>query len=156
MRAGSRRQRGFTYLWLLAALAVLGVAMAAVGPLWATAAQRERESELIRVGVAYAQAIEHYRALTPAGMPALPHDVSELLLDPRFPFTVRHLRAAYTDPMQPGQPLEPVRDAAGGLRGVRSTSTLAPLRQVAWSDGRHTIAPAPQIRDWQFLADLTP
>lgn len=156
MRAGSRAERGFTYLWLLAALAVLGVAMAAVGPLWAQSAQRDREADLIRVGMAYARAIEHFEALTPPGGQALPRNVDELLLDPRFPFPVRHLRTAYLDPMDPGQPMQPIFDTAGGLRGVRSGSALEPLRRVAWTDGRHTIEPAARYQDWQFLAQTSP
>lgn len=156
MRAGSRRARGFTYLWLLAALAVIGVAMAAVGPLWAQQAQREREDELIRVGIAYAKAIEHYRALTPPGAPTSPREVSELLLDPRFASPVRHLRAAYADPMDPGQPMQPILDTAGGLVGVRSGSALEPLRRIAWTDGRHTLEPASRYQDWQFIAQVSP
>jgi type II secretory pathway pseudopilin PulG len=157
MRAGSRRAaRGFTYLWLLAAMAVVGIAMAAVGPVWATQAQREREAELIRVGEAYARAIEHYRAMTPRGASPSPRSVDDLLADPRFAAPVRHLRSAYTDPLQPGRPLEPVLDATGGLAGVRSTSTLEPLLRVAWTDGTHTLAPAPRYCDWQFLAQISP
>ena len=71
MRAGSARmhagQAGFTYLWLLAAMAVLAIGMAIAGPMWARQAQRERESELLRVGAAYATAIEHY--YRPPGKP---------------------------------------------------------------------------------------
>lgn len=160
MRAGSRRParvaRGFTLIWLLAAVVVLGIGMATVGPLWARAAQREREAALIRVGSAYAKAIEHYVAMTPGRAKTLPRGVDDLLRDPRFEAPVRHLREAYDDPMNPGQPLEPVRAPGGELLGVRSASTLAPLRQAPWTDGTHSIAPAAQIRDWQFLAHLTP
>jgi type II secretory pathway pseudopilin PulG len=158
MRAGDgarRAQAGFTYLWLLAALAVLGIGMAAAGPLWAMQAQREREAELMHVGVACAQAIERYWRLSPPGARQLPRSVDDLLLDPRFPTPVRHLRTAYGDPMQPGQPLEWIRGPDGGLRGVASTSERQPLRQVPWTDGRHTLEPASRYRDWQFLADLT-
>ena len=143
-------------IWLLAAMAVLAIGMAAVGPLWARAAQREREAALIRVGVAYARAIEHYYALSPGRAKTLPRSVGDLLIDPRFEAPVHHLRDAYDDPMNPGSALEPVLSPGGDLLGVRSTSTLAPLRQASWSDGTHTLPPAAQIRDWQFLAHLSP
>jgi type II secretory pathway pseudopilin PulG len=157
MRPGDRpvagREGGFTLLWLLAAMAVIGAGMAVVGPLWAREAQRDREARLLRVGMAYAQAVEHYARISPAGVRQWPNSVDDLLLDPRFPTPVRHLRAAYTDPMQPGRPFELLRGPDGGLRGVASTSELAPLRQTAWTDGHHSLPPASRYRDWQFLAD---
>lgn len=156
MRAGRQPQAGFTLIWLLAAVAVLGVGMAAIGPLWATQAQREREAELLRVGTAYAQAIEHYYLLSPGGVKTMPSRVDDLLLDPRFATPVRHLRAAYPDPIDPSKALEPILGAGGQLLGVHSESDLAPLRRVEWTDGRHVIAPAQHYKDWQFLAKTTP
>ena len=162
MRAGSAGslagQAGFTYLWLLAAIAVLAIGMAVVGPMWARQIQREREAELVRVGVAYATAIERYYRMPSGGVRQWPRSVDDLLLDGRFATPVRHLRAAYTDPMQPGQALALVRGPSGEIRGVVSTSTEMPLRQTAWSDGHHTLpaaTPSTRYRDWQFLADLS-
>jgi len=156
MQAGRHRQAGFTYLWLLAALAVLGLFLAVVGPMWATQAQREREAELLRVGTAYAQAIERYYAMSPNGVKTLPTRIDDLLLDPRFPTPVRHLRAAYLDPIDPSHEMEPILGAGGQWMGVHSASDLEPLRRVEWTDGRHVIAPATHYRDWQFLAQTTP
>ena len=162
MRAGSPRahavQAGFTYLWLLVMLAVLAIGMAIVGPMWARQAQREREAELLHVGAAYATAIEHYYRMPAGGARQLPRSVQDLLLDPRFPTPVRHLRSAYTDPLQPGVALELVRGPSGEIRGVASSSTDSPIRQTGWSDGRHALpaaTPATRYRDWQFLADLS-
>jgi type II secretory pathway pseudopilin PulG len=152
MRAGRRLQSGFTFIWLLAALAVLGLFLGVVGPMWATQAQREREAELLRVGTAYAEAIERYYAMSPGGAKALPTRVEDLLLDPRFPTPVRHLRAAYADPIDPSRPMEPILGTGGQWLGVRSTSDLEPLRRVEWTDGRRVLAPAAHYRDWQFLA----
>ena len=162
MRAGERlrrhAQRGFTYLWLLAAVAVLAIGMAVAGPMWALQAQRAREAQLIRVGAAYATAIERYYRASSGGVRQLPRSVDDLLLDGRFPTPVRHLREAYTDPLQPGVPLELLRSPSGGIRGIASTSPEAPVRQTAWSDGHHTLpaaTPSTRYRDWQFLAHIT-
>jgi type II secretory pathway pseudopilin PulG len=162
MRVGeprsSRRQAGFTYLWLLAAVAVLAIGMAIVGPMWAEQVQRQREAELLRVGAAYAQAIEHYYRMQPSGVRQLPHSIDDLLLDPRFPTPVRHLRDAYTDPMLPGQPMALVLGPAGELRGVASNSDVTPLMQAPWTDGHHALpaaTPATRYRDWQFLANTS-
>ncbi len=162
MRAGRRplcrHQAGFTYLWLLTAIAVLAVGMSLVGPMWADRVQREREAELLRVGTAYARAIEHYYRMQPDGARRLPRGVDDLLLDNRFPLVVRHLREAYTDPLLPGQPLALVRGPAGELRGVSSNSDATPLMRAPWSDGRYSLpaaTPATRVRDWQFLADIS-
>lgn len=162
MRAGSRpsraRRAGFTYLWLLAAIAVLAIGMSLVGPMWAEQVQRQREAELLRVGAAYAQAIEHYYRMRPPGARQLPRSVDDLLLDPRFTEPVRHLREAYTDPLLPGQPMELVRGPAGELRGVTSGSDAAPMMQAPWTDGHFSLPAATsttRYRDWQFLADLS-
>ncbi len=162
MRTGSRPRRphqaGFTYVWLLAAIAVLAIGMSLVGPMWAERVQREREAEMLRVGVAYAHAIEHFYRMQPAGARQLPHSVDDLLRDPRFPGVVRHLREAYTDPLLPGQPLALVRGPAGELRGVSSTSDATPLMQAPWTDGHFSLpaaTPATRCRDWQFLADIS-
>ena len=162
MRAGKRpsrwRQAGFTYLWLLVAIAVLAIGMALVGPMWADQVQRQREAELLRVGTAYAQAIEHYYRMQPPSARRLPRSVDDLLLDPRFATPVRHLREAYTDPMLPGQPMALVRGPAGELRGVASNSDATPLMQAPWTDGHRTLPAATSgttYRDWQFLADTS-
>ncbi len=162
MRVGNARvnarQAGFTYLWLLAAMAVLAIGMAVAGPMWARQAQRDREAELLHVGAAYATAIEHYYRVSAGGTRQLPRSVDDLLLDRRFSTPVRHLRSAYTDPLQPGLALELVRAPSGEIRGVASSSLESPIRQTAWSDGRHTLpatTPSTRYRDWQFLADLS-
>jgi type II secretory pathway pseudopilin PulG len=162
MRAGSHRSRphqaGFTYLWLLAAIAVLAIGMSLIGPMWAERVQREREAELLRVGTAFARAIEHYYRMQPVGARQLPHSVDDLLLDRRFPVVVRHLREAYTDPMLPGQPISLVLGPAGDLRGVSSSSDATPLMQAPWSDGHYSLpaaTPTTRYRDWQFLADIS-
>ncbi len=162
MRRGKTRlgeaQTGFTYLWLLAGLAVLSIGMAAAGPLWAQQTQRDREAELLRVGRAYAVAIEHYYRSQPGGIHELPRSVDDLLQDGRFTTPTRHLRAAYSDPMQPGKPLTLLFSAAGGIRGVASDSADRPIRQSAPPDSRLTLPTnmlAEHYRDWQFLASLS-
>lgn len=94
-----RRQRGFTYLWLLFALALGGVALAAVGEQERTRQQREREADLRFRGEAIANALQHYAQNTPVGRLPLPQSLTELLEDKRGPVPVRHLRQLYSDPL---------------------------------------------------------
>lgn len=155
MRRGSCSKRanchGFTYVTVMALLAVLGVGLAALGPIWSMAAQRERERELLRVGAAYAQAIASYHRMSPGTPRQFPASVDDLIEDRRFVRSVRHLRTAYTDPMRPGVPLALVRGPDGALRGVRSTSGLAPLRKGSIALPPVSLAAAETYADWQFV-----
>ncbi len=92
------RAGGFTYLGILLAVAFLGIALAAVGTVWATAVQRDREAELLFVGKAYRDAIRSYY-LIGSGAARYPDDIQDLIEDHRFPDVRRHLRRIYADPM---------------------------------------------------------
>ena len=144
---------GFTYLWVLALLVVMSISLAVVGPLWSLSAQREREQELLHIGMLYVQAIEsYYRASPSGGIKKLPVSLDQLLMDNRFLGTVRHLRRLYADPMNPGQSFGIVLAPQGGIVGVYSRSASQPLLQTIWSDGRYVVAPAEHYFDWKFIA----
>jgi type II secretory pathway pseudopilin PulG len=153
MQPGKQRgqQRGFTYVWLLALVAVLGVGLAAAGPLWAEEAKREREAELLRVGQLYAQAIARYHRMSPGNVKRYPTQLDELLMDMRFVGTVRHLRTLYPDPVTRGQPWALVHAPDGGIQGVASQSTESPLRTTSVELGAVRLAAAQRYSDWQFI-----
>jgi hypothetical protein len=60
MSAGSKAQRGFTYMAFLLFVASLGRGLAAYGELASHAAQREKEAELLFRGEQYRDAIASY------------------------------------------------------------------------------------------------
>ncbi len=91
-------ETGFTYLGILIAMALFGVALAATGELWRTAAQREREQELLFVGNQFRNAFSTYYGFTPAGKPRYPRALEDLVEDNRFPVPRRHLRRVYAIP----------------------------------------------------------
>ena len=159
MRPGDRRpgaQAGFTYIALLALLALVGIALATIGTRWADRIQREREQQLLRVGQLYAQALLAYHRGSPGSDKTWPKDIDELLQDPRMLGTVRYLRAPYTDPMVPGQPLALIRAADNTIRGVYSTSTATPFMQQPVDLGVVVLAPAQHYADWQFIPKVDP
>jgi type II secretory pathway pseudopilin PulG len=157
MRAGSRgAQRGFTYVALLAVVALLALAAGEVARRWSDQIQREREQQLLRVGRLYASAIASYHRGSPGSSKTWPRHVEDLLLDPRMLSTVRYLRAPYGDPMQPGTALGLIRDADGTIRGVYSTSTATPFADGAIDLGVTRLAPARQYADWQFVPKVDP
>jgi type II secretory pathway pseudopilin PulG len=142
-------QRGFTYVGLLLAVALAGVALAAAGTLWSTAAQRDRELELLFVGDQYRRAIGSYYEGTP-GAKRYPQRLEDLLEDKRLAVTRRHLRQVYADPMT-GQPdWELVRLPDGAIVGVRSRSDAQPMKVANFAPRDESFADAASYRDWVF------
>jgi len=152
MPSPPRRQGGFTFLWLLFLIAGLGVGMAAVGTLWHTAAQREKEKQLLFVGNEYRRAIESFLKIPlPAGQQArLPQSLDELLLDPRFQHTVRHLRRLYTDPITGNNEWGLLKDAKGGIGGVFSLSELTPFKKQNFPSAYEDFVDKSEYRQWVF------
>ena len=150
MRAG--RSRGFTYVWMLAAIAVLSAGLAVIGPSWADQARRERERDLLRIGAMYATAIAGYRAASPGSLKQYPATLEDLLADPRMVGTVRYMRRLYADPLDPSRPWGVVRDPAGRVQGVYSQSEAEPFRIEALDLGSTSLPAARRYSDWKFVA----
>lgn len=147
----ARSQRGFTYVWALAAVAVLGVGLAAVGPAWHDTIKREREKDALRIGHLYATAIASYYKSSPGSAKVYPPTLESLLLDARFVGTYRHLRRLYGDPLQAGGAWGLVRAPDGGIRGVFSRSNDEPFRQEALDMGVTVLVPAKKYSEWMFV-----
>lgn len=129
MRTGERREseRGYTYLLVLFAVAALGLFAAQAGVVWQQVAQREREAELLAIGVEFARALEGYRKASPDGR--LPERLEDLVADRRGLVTVRHLRRVYRDPFT-GTAQWGLERAAGQIVGIYSLAPGVPLRQT--------------------------
>lgn len=145
------RQAGATYLLMLFAVAALGLGLAGFGTVWSTAAQQERETELLFIGGEFARALASYRASSPAGTAAYPQRLEDLLLDPRQPFVRRHLRQLYRDPMT-GEADWLVDRRDGQIVAVRSCSTRPVLRRSDLPSWVAVTAQEEAIRhtDWQM------
>lgn len=150
LRSQRRHLGGFTYLTLLVVVALLGLALARLGPLWADAEQRDREQELLRIGALYAQALDSYRHAAPGSRGGYPPSLEELLLDTRFVGTRRHLRRLYADPMKPTRPWGLVRDADGGIVGVYSQDERRPLLRLPQAHGIVDLPVADHYAHWVF------
>ncbi|HSD54084.1 MAG TPA: type II secretion system protein [Burkholderiales bacterium] len=148
---GSRRgaQRAFTYVGLLLAVALAGVALAAAGTLWSTTAKRDKEAELLFVGDQFRRAIGSYYEGTP-GAKRYPLKLEDLLEDKRLVATRRHLRRIYVDPMT-GQPdWELVRLPDGAIVGVHSRADGKPMKVANFAPSDESFANATSYRDWVF------
>lgn len=123
-------QRGMTYLMVLWWVAISSVVLAALGQQWALASRREKDMELAFRGNQIRRALDDYYNMAPAGQPKLlPRRMEDLLLDPRQPKVVRHLRQLWPDPIT-GQAWGVIREGAY-IKGVYSRSPSKPVRAPA-------------------------
>ncbi len=153
-RPGRRaaRQRGFTYIALLLAVAVHGAVLAAAASVWHTAQKRERERELLFIGDQFRSAIRAYATTGPGTTGQLPRTLDDLLLDPRFPGARRHLRKVYVDPMTWKAEWGLVRTPDGhGILGVYSLSPEAPLKTANFRPADRALEGAASYADWKFV-----
>jgi len=145
-RSGSA---GFTYIGLLIAVVILGIGLSAVGTVWRTQAQREREQELLFIGREFRTAIAAYYR---AGGHQFPQDVSDLLEDKRWPEPRHFLRRLYADPMTGAQDWTIVRsDLLGGITGIASSSNAEPLKKKGFAFDETAFEDATCYCDWKFV-----
>jgi len=145
------RAAGFTYIGLLIAVVVLGLALSAVGTVWRTQGQREREQELLFIGRDFRNAIASYYNAAAAGAHQYPQEIDDLLEDKRGPEPRHHLRRYYADPMTGAQDWTIVRVAALGITGIASSAKGEPIKKAGFESGETAFADATCYCDWQFL-----
>jgi len=116
-----RYQRGFTYLGVLIAIAILGIGLQAASEVWVKTARHEKLEELNWTGKQFTQAIGSYYLSTPGGAWTYPLSLDDLLEDRRFATTRRHLRTIYANPFTGKADWELVMGSDGRLHGVRTT-----------------------------------
>ena len=152
MSGGSRKQRGFTYLLLLAVIAVSGAALAAMGQLASHARQREKEAELLFVGDQYRDAIHSYYERSPGGAKRYPQKLEDMLQDVRVPTVQRYLRRLYRDPITGKADWGLVQAPQGGIMGVYSLSEDAPVKTGAFprADAAFEDPAVTKYSDWKF------
>lgn len=141
-------EAGFSYLMVMIVVTLMGLVMTVAAKQWKTIVQRELEMDLLVKGMEIQAALALYSATAKAGrvMPGeiYPQTLAELTRPPK-PF----LRKVYLDPVGHGE-WELVRAPTGGVMGVRSKSTLKPIKQnnfplpVRHFQGKST------HRDWVF------
>jgi type II secretory pathway pseudopilin PulG len=152
MPSGSSQPRGaqggFTYLALLFAVVVLGIALSAVGVVWSTQSRRDKESQLLFVGDQYRLAIERYRAS--GGV--LPTTLADLVEDKRTTPVRRHLRHLYPDPMTGEADWELIHTTGEQFIGVASRSTGKPIKVAGFAKVDASFEKAESYSDWRFIA----
>ena len=144
-------QSGFTYLAVLILVAVMGAVWAAIGVVWSTAQQREKELELLFVGNQFRQAIGQYYERSPGGVKKYPTALQDLLKDGRQLGTQRYLRKIFMDPMTSSANWGLVQTAGSGIIGVYSLSEAAPLKTSNFRVADSTFEGSAKYSAWQFI-----
>jgi type II secretory pathway pseudopilin PulG len=154
----ARQQRGFTYMLVLFLVAFLGAGLAVASDVWSTAKQRQRELDLLFNGDALRLAIASYYKNSPGAFKQYPPQLEDLIKDPRFPDTRRHLRQLYPDPFSGTTDWVLIKAPQGGIMGVASASEAAPLKRTnfrgpdhVFEDQAKNLKEKLRYRDWEFI-----
>lgn len=149
-------EQGYIYLWTLFAVALAGVVLSGVGPMWQIQSQREKEIELLFIGDQFKRAIESYYD----NSKRYPESLEQLLEDRSSLAIRRHLRKIFLDPMTNSAEWGLIEQsdkgsAAGmsvtGITGVYSQSTKTPIKRANFPEQYSAFAEAKSYKDWKFV-----
>lgn len=145
--------RGFTYIALIAIIAIIGISLGSAGKYWQNIMQRDKEEELLFRGDQYRKAIERYYFSLP-GRPQYPASIDSLLKDERTPTGKRYLRQRYNDPITGGDFVEIREQLSKRLIGVHSSSDKGPLKKSNFSESDAEFEGKEKYSDWNFVFTL--
>lgn len=145
------RNAGFTYLGVLILLAIISLTATASIQVGSIAQRRGAEEELLEIGREFRSALAGYAAASLPGQKRSPSKLEELLRDPRYPDTRRHLRKLYTDPITGKDRWGLIMAADGsGIVGVHSLSEENPIKIANFEPPFEKFAYKPSYRHWVF------
>lgn len=146
-------QAGYAYLALLILIAIIGVAAAASAQLGNIYQRRMAEKELLFVGGEFQRALLSYANNTPAGQPAQPRTLNDLVHDPRYPNPVHHLRKVYADPMTGKTNWVLVKSIDGqSIIGIHSASKAHPIQIANFPSEFSGFEDQKTYWQWVFIA----
>ncbi|MDO9221090.1 MAG: type II secretion system protein [Thiobacillus sp.] len=148
---GRQDERGFTYIGVLVLVALMGIALAAVGQMWHTLQQREKEQELLFIGHQFRLALNRYDKLTPGQATRYPVALEDLLQDPRRPEIQRYLRQIYRDPMTGNAEWGLITGPDGEIYGVHSLSENEPVKKSNFGLADRQFEGRMKYSDWVFM-----
>lgn len=148
-----RDSRGATYLFLMLLIVIMGLSITVAATQWKTVVQREREADLLAYGMEIRQALGAYSASMKKAR-VMPNEIYPLTLNeltrPPKPF----LRKAYKDPLT-GEDWEYLRDAIGGIKGVRSKNVAKTIKRRNFPPELEQFEGTQRYREWTFVAAAT-
>lgn len=141
-------QRGVTYLIVLFLVALVGMGLAALGTVWQTEVQRDRERELLFIGEQFGVALKRFYDASP-GVKEYPHRLEDLLEDRRHQVSRRHLRQIFPDPLT-GKRDWVVIMVGGQVTAVRSRSEGVPIVHTGFPEDWKQFTEAHTHAEWIF------
>lgn len=152
-------ERGFAYVFLLIAVAIIAGASVNTLSQGSTAGRSDAEQELLVVGQAFEAALYSYagqrnavRTIQSQNAIGLqgPATLEDLLLDPRTTQPLRHLRKLFADPLTGSRDWGVVRNSAGRIVGIHSLSGDAPIKVNGFPPSMAHFEKASTYQDWVF------
>lgn len=152
----ARSQAGFTYVGLVVFVAMLGLVGAATLKVDGLLRRAAAEQELLEIGATFSAALRSYAAATPRGSTPVPPTLQDLLKDPRFPGTRRHLRKIFVDPVT-GRAEWGVlyQGDKVGVLAVYSLSRARPLKVANFDERFQHFENKEHLSEWKFTASGT-
>lgn len=141
---------GFTFLWVLLLVALMGLGLTMGVEIYTTSAQRDKEKELLAIGRQFRTAIgRYYEMQIVNGKHEYPASLDDLLLDNRMPGIRRHLRKVFVDPMT-GKPEWGMLRTGGRIVGMHSLSGRTPIKQDHFEADDIGLRAKEKYSDWVF------
>ncbi len=151
MRSGRRPLAGFVLIGMFMLILLSGLVMSEATQRWHMQMLREREHELIKVGLAYRDAIGRYYNQTPGVVKTFPPTLEALLEDKRFPTVRKHLRKPYVDPITQREGWGIVEAPSGGIMGIYSLSDKAPFKSRGYRGELEHLNNKRYYGEWYFV-----
>ncbi|WP_305821815.1 type II secretion system protein [Massilia brevitalea] len=149
----ARHAAGFTYVGMVFFVAILGLVGAATLKVDSLLRRAAAEQDLLEIGAEFSEALRSYAAATPRGSPTAPPTLQELLKDPRFPGTRRHLRKIFVDPVTGKDEWGIVYQGdKTGVLAVYSLSQAQPLKLANFDARFLNFENKEHLSEWKFTA----
>lgn len=148
------KPRGFTYLWVLLMVALLGMGLALGAEVYRTSLQREQESALLAIGHEFRAAIRSYYQVPVAkgavtAFARYPTSLEDLLRDPRSVSVTRHLRQIYVDPLT-GRAEWGLIKVGDRIVGIHSLADRSALKQGNFEPQDLLFEGRAKVSEWWF------
>ncbi len=128
----------------------MGAASATFATIWHTSHQREKEKELLHIGMQFRRAIMQYYESS-LGEKKYPQRLEDLLSDRRFLGERRYLRRIYRDPITQKTTWGIVPAPGGGIMGVYSLSNVQTLKKDGFPTALKDFTGKGGYSEWKFV-----
>lgn len=143
-------QQGAIYIWMLLSLLFLSLGIGQWSINYATLKQREKEEELLKIGLMYRKAIYQYYQNSPGGVKTYPEKLEDLLRDPRYLEVKRYLRKLEKDPMTSKDFLI-IKNRENQIIGIYSSSLQKIIKKTRFLPSLEKFEKVEKYQDWKFM-----